>query len=202
MDRAIFGPLKKGINTACDNWMRSNAGKVMTIYDIPPVTKSAFDVAITARNISAGLAATGTWPVNTDIFGEADFLPSQVTDRILVNPEPEQSLSVPEITDNLEERILTPNPTIGTVENDEARTLTPAISTYQTMTTSNPSVLNNNANEPVASTSTARSPLATTTNVFSPESVRPLPKAPPRKNNQPNRRKIKSAVLTDTPTKD
>lgn len=38
--------------------------------------------------------------------------------------------------------------------------------------------------------------------MFSPESVRPLPKAPPRKNNQPNRRKIKSAVLTDTPTKD
>ncbi|XP_045456095.1 MFS-type transporter clz9-like [Melitaea cinxia] len=35
MDRAIFGPLKKAINTACDNWMRSNAGKVMTICQWP-----------------------------------------------------------------------------------------------------------------------------------------------------------------------
>ncbi|KAG5885111.1 hypothetical protein JTB14_017286 [Gonioctena quinquepunctata] len=67
---------------------------------------------------------------------------------------------------------------------------------------SSSSILSNNAKESVASTSTARSPLATTSNVFSPELLRPLPKATPRKKNQPNRRKIKSAVLTDTPTKD
>ncbi|KAK9685444.1 hypothetical protein QE152_g38040 [Popillia japonica] len=74
--------------------MRPNAGKVISIYDIPSITKSAFDVAMTARNISAGFAATGTWPVNTDIFGEVDFLPTQVTNRILPNPEPEESSSV------------------------------------------------------------------------------------------------------------
>lgn len=119
MDRTIFGPLKKAINTVCDSWMRSNAGRVMTIYDIPSITKSAFDVAITAKNISAGFSATGTWPVNTHIVEEADLLPSQVTDRILPNPETEQSLSVPQITENPEERTLTPNPTIGIAENDE-----------------------------------------------------------------------------------
>lgn len=52
--------------------------------------------------MSAGFAATGTWPVNTDIFGEADFLPSQVTDRILPNPEPEQSSSIQETTATVE----------------------------------------------------------------------------------------------------
>ncbi|XP_022829429.1 uncharacterized protein LOC111359389 [Spodoptera litura] len=201
LDRAIFGPLKKAINTACDDWMRSNAGKVMSIYDIPSITRSAFNVAITAKNISAGFAATGTWPVNTDIFGEADFLPSQVTDRILPNPEPEQSSSVQETTANVENRPYTPNPTIDTVEFNEARALTQVTSTDQATTSINQSLPINNANEPVASTSRARTPLATTSNVFSPESVRPLPKAPPRKNNQPNRRKIKSAVLTDTPIK-
>ncbi|KAG5864182.1 hypothetical protein JTB14_033046 [Gonioctena quinquepunctata] len=65
-----------------------------------------------------------------------------------------------------------------------------------------PSLLSSNAKEPVASTSTVLSPLATTSDVFSPELLRPLPKAPSRKGNQTYRRKIKSAVLFDTPTKD
>lgn len=51
---------------------------------------------------------------------------------------------------------------------------------------------------PVASTSFDT--LSTTS--FAPETVRPLPKAPPRKGNQINRRKVKSAVLADTPVKD
>nr|CAH7744433.1 unnamed protein product [Callosobruchus chinensis] len=38
--------------------------------------------------------------------------------------------------------------------------------------------------------------------LHSPEALRLLPKAPPRKGNQWNRRKIKSAVLTDTLVKD
>ena len=171
MDRAIFGLLKKAINTACDNWMRSNAGKVMSIYDIPSITKTAFDVAITAKNISAGFAATGTWPVNTDIFGETDFLPSQVTDRILTNPVPEQASIVAE-------EALTPPVITDDISKEPANI------------------------EPVASTSTVRSPLATQSNTFSPETIRPLPKAPPRKGTQQNRRKIKSAVLTDSPVKD
>ncbi|CAH1991381.1 unnamed protein product [Acanthoscelides obtectus] len=67
------------------------------------------------------------------------------------------------------------------------------------------SVLNNNTIEPISSTSIAPGPLTTVSNVFSLESVRvvrPLPRAPPRKNGQPNRCKIKSDVLTDTTTKD
>ena len=45
LDRTLFGPLKKAMNTASDNWMRTNVAKVMAIYDIPSITKTAFDVA-------------------------------------------------------------------------------------------------------------------------------------------------------------
>ncbi|VEN49389.1 unnamed protein product [Callosobruchus maculatus] len=224
MDRAIFGPLKKAINTACDNWMRTNAGKVMSIYDIPSITKTAFNVAITAKNISAGFAATGTWPVNTDIFGEADFLPSQVTDRIQHNPEPDQVFSAAKVSE--EKNAGSPNTSVNVGENEDIAIVEyskPTVATpnktadvpvngdvavdEQITPAASPSVLNKHAkeppdNEPVASTSTGRSPLATTPSVFSPEVLRPLPKAPPRKGNQQNRRKIKSAVLTDTPVKD
>ncbi|KAG5897601.1 hypothetical protein JTB14_019549 [Gonioctena quinquepunctata] len=157
---------------------------------------------------NAGFSATGIWPVITHTFGEADFLPSQVTDRILPNPGTEQSLSVPQITENPEERTLTPNLTIGIARILTPRATTsdvfsPELLTVQNMTSlSRLSILSNNADEPVASTSSAHSPLDITSYVFSPELLRPLPEAPPRKRNQPHRRKIKSAVLTDTPTKD
>ncbi|KAG5865065.1 hypothetical protein JTB14_017948, partial [Gonioctena quinquepunctata] len=108
----------------------------------------------------------------------------------------EQSLSVPQITENPEERTLTPNPTIGIGKRFETY-VSPRTLSYANPP---PPILSNNAKEPVTSTSIARSPLATTSNVFSPELLRPLP-TPPRKRNQPNRSKIKSAMLSDTPTK-
>lgn len=216
MDRAIFGPLKRAINTACDNWMRSNAGKVMSIYDVPSIAKSAFAVAITAKNISPGFAATGTWPVNTDIFGEADFLRSQVTDRI-------QTGTI--LMENHGEMSATPNITVEIEENaDTTSGGSPSILTYNELSNHEPIASTSKAHgpwpasyEPVASTSkahslqpaknepvilTSRSPLASSSNIFSPEALRPLPKAPPRKRSQPNKRKVKSAVLTNTPIKD
>lgn len=54
---------------------------------------------------------------------------------------------------------------------------------------------------PIASTFKAPIPLATVSNGLSPESVRPLPKAPPSNNKVSNRCKVKSNVLTDTLTK-
>jgi hypothetical protein len=108
-------------------------------------------IAITARNISAGFAATGTWPVNTDIFGEAAFLPSRVTDR--PNPEVEQSVS--EIVDNPAEITITPNLNTGTVDKVEVRAVTPGSSIEHTMPSKDSFAVNNNANEPVNSTSTA-----------------------------------------------
>lgn len=215
MDRAIFGPLKKAINTACDNWMRSNASKVMSIHDIPSITKTAFGVAITAKNIISGFFATGLWPVNTEIFNESDFLPSQVTDRPLPN-------AVQNVLENLvdgDEVV-----SILVVENDDrASTSSPSLLASEATKTTEDKAVAVVAlpadTEPVPSTSKSRtsnvfSPQATvdsepiastskfTPNVFSPEAIRPLPKAPPRKGTQTNRRKIKSAVLTDTPTKD
>ena len=35
LDRSVYGPLKRYINTAMDHWMARNPGKPMTIYDLP-----------------------------------------------------------------------------------------------------------------------------------------------------------------------
>ncbi|CAB3252439.1 unnamed protein product [Arctia plantaginis] len=55
----------------------------------------------------------------------------------------------------------------------------------------------------IAVASTSRDTSVTVTAIpFSPETLRPLPKAPPRKGNRTNRRKVKSAILTNTPVTD
>jgi len=54
--------------------------------------KTSFEIAITTKNIISGFSACGNWPVNTNIFTEQDFLPSQVTDRPLSNSETDVTL--------------------------------------------------------------------------------------------------------------
>lgn len=228
MDRTVFGPVKKAVNTACDNWMRSNPGKVMTIYDIPGIVKTSFDTAVTPRNISSGFIHTGLWPVNTEIFQDADYLPSQVTDRSLatsISPGPSSSNLVgmsrsgePVPCSTLEDSILhdsrTPSPSILNLP------ATPPLFSYDIEDVPKPaeSPRKNSPDlaisEPVVpstvftsdvipAASTSRDTSVTMTAIpFSPDTLRPLPKAPPRKGNQTNRRKVKSAILTDTPVKD
>ena len=40
LDRSVYGPLKKHINSACDSWIMSHPGKSMSIYDIPAIVAS------------------------------------------------------------------------------------------------------------------------------------------------------------------
>lgn len=54
LDRSVFGPFKKMVNLASDDWMRVNPGKTMSIYDIPGIVRKALPTAATQRNIQAG----------------------------------------------------------------------------------------------------------------------------------------------------
>lgn len=42
LDRGVFGPLKTYYNEACKNWLLSNPGKPLTIYDIGEITGKAY----------------------------------------------------------------------------------------------------------------------------------------------------------------
>ncbi|CAH1993780.1 unnamed protein product [Acanthoscelides obtectus] len=55
---------------------------------------------------------------------------------------------------------------------------------------------------PVLSNQTKNIPSPSTTLLFSPEAVRPLPKAPPRKSTNRGRKTRKSTIYTDTPEKE
>ncbi|XP_063218424.1 uncharacterized protein LOC134528602 [Bacillus rossius redtenbacheri] len=74
LDRSVFGPLKKFVNSACDSWLVNHPGKTMTIYDIPEVVNAAFSSAVTPRNILSGFRVSGVSPFNPDVFKDTDYL--------------------------------------------------------------------------------------------------------------------------------
>ena len=86
MDRGVFGPFKANYNEACKNWLLSNPGKPLTIYDVAAITGKAYPLAFTPTNIISGFSSSGLWPINQNIFPDADYFASLVSDR--PNPEP------------------------------------------------------------------------------------------------------------------
>ena len=81
LDKTCYGPFKTAINRSFDNWMRSNPGKTITIYEIPQLVTFAHNLSFTPGNITSGFSSTGIYPFNSDVFTDLDFAPSLVTDR-------------------------------------------------------------------------------------------------------------------------
>ena len=70
-------------NSACDCWIKENRRKTMTIYDILDIIGRAFPRAFTPVNIQSGFKVAGIFPFDRDIFSDLEFLPSDVTDRLV-----------------------------------------------------------------------------------------------------------------------
>ena len=81
LDRTVFGPFKKYVNTASDDWIKSNPGKTMCIYDIPGIVKKALPLAATPTNVQKGFQVCRICPFDREIFSADDFLAISVTNR-------------------------------------------------------------------------------------------------------------------------
>lgn len=82
LDRTVYGPFKKFFNSAADSFLIEQK-RPMTIYDIPSLVGKALPRAMTPGNITSGFRVSGVYPFDRDVFGDDEFLPSDVTDRQL-----------------------------------------------------------------------------------------------------------------------
>ena len=238
LDRGVYGPFKKAVNSVCDSWMLNNPGQTMTIYHIPGIVREALPLAITPKNIMSGFSCTGIVPFNRNIFDEMEFAPSLATDR----PNPAEAISEPvastSAASNSEPLASTlaisntePLASTSAISNSEPVAATSAASNGEPVAStsaasnSEPVASTSAASntEPVASTSAASNtepvastsaisnsePVASTSAIsntepviFSPEKVRPFPKAQQRKKTtRGGRKRKKTLILTDTPVK-
>ena len=92
LDVGVYGPFKRYFNAACDSWMLSQPGKTITIYDVAELSGQAFRKAFSHCNITSSFKATGTYPMNTNIFPDDALLSAAVTDRCVdvKTPSPSQ----------------------------------------------------------------------------------------------------------------
>lgn len=187
LDRTVFSPFKKYYNKACKEWMLSNPGKPISIYDVAELVGKAYSQAFTPRNISSGFEVSGIWPLNSNIFKEDEFLPSEVTNR----PEPSIAI-VHEVQEGRGETPLkVPEPEPSTskaheVEDDRREIL---LDVTNQLESSNLKLHNVQVDHQM--------PLI----IKTPEQLRPLPRAPPRKESRQGRKRGKCRIATDTPEK-
>lgn len=182
LDLTVYGPLKNYYNKALTDWMVSNPGKTVTIYDIPKLAAVAIPQAFKQQNIQKGFETSGIWPFNSNIFSDEDFLCSSVTDRYL------PSADGGPLTENDPANQPTSSHVLSELPRRDAKSGASPVSS-------------NDAAVAGPSRSCFTDQIEEVAEAVTPESVRPYPKAGPRKLIGMTRKKGKTRILTDTPEK-
>ena len=145
----------------------------MTIHDLSGLVNTALLKANTPNNIINGFKKCGMWPYNNNVFEDYEFAPADTTD--LPPPSEEDVANAPPEQSEDASRVVAP------IEMLDDQPSTSGLCRRQLTFGSD------NSESPRTS--------------FSPELLRPLPKAPPKKRRGGTKR-LESAILTDTPEKE
>lgn len=97
LDRGFHGVLKKFYSSECEKWLRNHPGRTITVYQMTSIFTPAFHQAATTGRGVELFKCTGIVPWNPDIFNDADFLASSVTER----EDPEDNRDIPSDSQNL-----------------------------------------------------------------------------------------------------
>ncbi|XP_072394993.1 uncharacterized protein [Diabrotica undecimpunctata] len=84
LDAAVFGPFKSDLAAAQHDWLLSNPAKTLKIRHVARLANKTYECAFTFKNITNSFKNTGLWPINRLVFSDTDFMPSEVTDKPLM----------------------------------------------------------------------------------------------------------------------
>lgn len=80
LDVAYMKPLSKFYEDEIRKWLRSNPGKVVTLFQIASLFGAAYLNTSTMSVACNGFKKCGIWPADRNVFDASDFLPSATTD--------------------------------------------------------------------------------------------------------------------------
>lgn len=81
LDRGFHSVLKKYYAGECEKWLRSHPGRAITVFQMTSIFTPAFNRAATIACAAESFRVTGIWPWNPDVFTDADFMASTVTEQ-------------------------------------------------------------------------------------------------------------------------
>ncbi|CAH1968190.1 unnamed protein product [Acanthoscelides obtectus] len=219
---ATMNSKKTRYNSAMNNWMISNPGRTVTIYNIPGFVNTIMSQAFSLSNILSGFRSTGIHPYNPDIFTDDDFLCSAVTDREMTSELQKQdvsSITSPSVAAKVPSDSTTVAlPSTSTVRQSEPST-SASVFTNETAAPriNSPSILTAEESEQANTIPRRSAEIASTSNVLDmttvdsdsghtpkivlPQTIRPFPKATSRKSLRRGRQPGKTKILTKTPEK-
>lgn len=77
LDVSMFKPLQTYYDENVTRWLRSNPGRKVTQFEVTELLAEAYGRAATLANAANGFRSTGVWPVNRNVFSDADFQASE-----------------------------------------------------------------------------------------------------------------------------
>lgn len=80
LDVSYMRPLSKYYEDEVRKWLRSNPGKVVTLFQIAALFGAAYLQASTMMTAVNGFRKCGIWPVDNNVFTDVDFLAAKTTD--------------------------------------------------------------------------------------------------------------------------
>lgn len=215
LDVAFMNPLSRYYSEELRKWLRSNPGKVVTLFQISTIFGAAYIQCANMRTAISAFKATGIWPTDPSIFKEEDFLPADVTDIPVEIPPSQEAVLSPgeeliqggeELIQGGEELIQEPSPNIPVKKCQSASSndVDEVFCTDKEQTPAKKPRLNDGLSVPGCShwvDGNQASQLGETSKfVVSPEVVMPIPKVKAT-TKRSNRKKGKTAILTESPYK-
>lgn len=201
LDVSFMKPISTFYDHEVSCWLRTNPGRVVTIYQVAKLYGNAFIKAATMETAINGFKKTGAWPVNRGVFNEHDFAPAETTER----PNPSTIPTAMDAATTPSTSATTPPTSVTTTP-----TSVPAVTTISTSlptspipTTSVSSATSTFTSVSIATPTTPTSGTAVITSTCpTPEDIMPIPSC----SNLPVRKKPrkhgKTAILTDSPYKE
>lgn len=174
-----MAPFKAYYIQECEKFLRNNPGRAITQFQISKLLGEAFLRAAVPTTAINGFRKYGMYPYDPNVFCDADFLPSEVSDIPLNNDNNDESDNVIENQDT------------GLEENEDE----PIATTEPRPSTSS------GRNEDLSVAGPSRDRSSQSAFVVSPKEVMPLPKQTGITERKKNRKRGKTAIITASPFK-
>ena len=97
LDVAFFKALKASYNSGVEGYVVSNPRKRVTCYEMGAIFGAAFNRVAAPEKAAQGFRAAGLWPLDPEIFSDADFIAASLTDEPQPEDEPMPLIDEPEV---------------------------------------------------------------------------------------------------------